>query len=159
MSNAASDYQARFSSELSNISREMKRRGHPTPLGDPLSGVMVLLEGPAGPRALDAISRSLKAVDLPNAYVTFTQTSLLERELLLTEPRILAAVGPEAAAEIDALQLPLASQPFSKASESIPFAWKRHAAGLLLPSLAPALEDETEKRRFWRAFLTLRTLA
>lgn len=154
---AADEYRAKIARELSAISREMKRSGNPEPLGDPLSGVVILLSQPVGPRALDAISRSLAAIEL-EAYVTYSETKLLERELLLTEPRVLAAVGPEAAAEIDALEHPLASNPFSEAKTGTPFAWKKNTTGLLLPPLAPALDDEEEKRRFWQAFLALRAL-
>lgn len=155
---AASDYRAKISRELSGISRRMKRSGHPEPLGDPLSGVMILLSQPTGPRVLDAISRSLETIDLDAAYVTYAATGLLGREILLTEPHVLAAIGPDAASEIDALELPLASKPFSTATEGVPFTWKKNTTGLLLPPLAPALDDTTEKHRFWRAFLTLRNL-
>lgn len=155
--NAASDYRAKTSRELSSVSREMKRSGHPEPLGDPLSGTMILVGQPVGPRVLDAISRSLGAIEL-DAYVTYTATNLTGRQLLLAEPRILAAIGPEAAAELDDLNNPLVSKPFSEAAEAVPFAWKKSATGLLLPPLAPALDDEDQKQRFWRAFLVLRTL-
>ncbi|MBA2692428.1 MAG: hypothetical protein H0U65_08040 [Rubrobacter sp.] len=146
-----------MSSELSAITREMKKSGNPEPLGDPLSGVVIVLGQPVGPRALDAIKRSLETISL-EAYVTYTGTNLLERELLLAEPSILAAVGSDAAAEIDSLKHPLATKPFSTAAEGSPFAWKKNTAGLLLPLLAPALDDEEAKKRFWRAFLALRIL-
>jgi hypothetical protein len=155
--NADEEYRAKVSSELATISREMKKSGHPEPLGDPLSGVAIVLSQPVGPRALDAIRRSLAAIEL-EAYVTYSETNLLARELLLTEPRLLAAVGPDAAAEIDSLEHPLAQKSFSDATIGVPFAWKKNTAGLLLPPLAPALDDETKKRRFWQTFLTLRSL-
>lgn len=153
----ADDYRAKVARELSTISRAMKKSGNPEPLGDPLSGTAIILSQPVGPRALDAIRRSLAAIEL-EAYVTYSGTNLLARELLLTEPRVLAAAGPEAAKEIDSLEHPLATNPFSDATEGTPFAWKKNTTGLLLPPLAPALDDEAEKRRFWQAFLTLRTL-
>lgn len=153
----ADEYRAKVSSELSALARAMRKSGNPEPLGDPLSGTAIILSQPVGPRALDAIRRSLEAISL-EAYVTYSGTNLLNRELLLTEPSVLAAIGPEAAAEIDSLEHPLATKPFSTATEGTPFAWKKTTAGLLLPPLAPALDDEAEKRRFWQAFLTLRTL-
>lgn len=153
---AAKDYRAKTAHELSALAREMKSNGHPAPLGDPLSGVVVVIEAPIGPRILDAVSRSLEAVGAPDAYATFTSTGLLGKELSLAEPRVLAAIGPDAATEIDGLSHPLAANPFSKAEEGVPFAWKRATTGLLLPPLSQALDDEQEKRRFWHAFLALK---
>ena len=80
-------------------------------------------------------------------------------ELLATEPQVLVAVGPGAAGDVDDLAHPLARAPFSEAREGVPFAWTRGTSGLRLPSLAPALDDEANKRRFWRCFLVLRDLA
>ena len=61
-----------------------------------------------------------------------------------------------AAGDVDNLDHPLARAAFSEAREGVPFAWTRGTSGLLLPSLAPALDDETRKRRFWRSFLALK---
>lgn len=127
-------------------------------MGDPLLGVMVLLEQPVGPRVLEAVSLSLDAVNLPDAYVTFTTTGLLGRELRLAEPHVLVAAGREAAREIDGLQNPLSAREFLAANPGTPFTWKRNTIGLLLPPLSPALDDEAKKRQFWTAFLTLKTL-
>ncbi|CAN5522342.1 hypothetical protein BH20ACT10_BH20ACT10_01770 [soil metagenome] len=154
---AADEYRAKTSSELSAISRAMKKSGNPEPLGDPLSGAMLVLSQPVGPRALEAIQRSLEAISL-EAYVTYSGTNLLARELLLAEPSILAAIGSEAASEIDSLEHTLATKSFAEATEGAPFAWKKNTAGLLLPPLASALDDKEQKRQFWRAFLTLRSL-
>jgi hypothetical protein len=137
----------------------MKSAGHPTPLGDPTSGVLLLVEQPVGPRVLDALEASLSAVGLPDAYVTYASTGLLREELLATEPHVLVTVGPGAAREVDALNHPLARAPFAEAQEGEPFAWTRGTSGLSLPPLTPALDDETAKRRFWRCFLTLKALA
>lgn len=156
---ATSDYRVRAERGLADISRTLKRAGHPTPLGDPLSGIFILLESPVGPRMQEAITLSLEAIEHPDAYVTSTETGLLNRELKLAEPRIIAAAGPRAAREIDDLEHPLKLKNFSDAKPGIPFAYKRNSTGLLLPSLAPALDDEPRKRLFWNAFLTLRKLA
>jgi hypothetical protein len=137
----------------------MRAAGHPAPSGDPNSGVVLVVEQPVGPRVLGALQASLAAVNLPDAYVTYAATGLLKEELLATEPHALVAVGPGAAGEIDGLDHPLARTPFSDAEEGSPFAWTRGTAGLRLPSLAPALTDDTHKRRFWRCFLALRDLA
>jgi hypothetical protein len=68
------------------------------------------------------------------------------------------AVGPGAVREIDALSHPLAQRSFSEAEVGVWFAWTKGTAGLTLPPLMPALNDEGSKRRFWRAFLALRDL-
>jgi hypothetical protein len=156
---AGSDYRAKVAHEISHLSRLMKEAGYPAPLGDPTSGAMLVVEQPVGPRILQALERSLKAVDLPEAYVTYASTGLLAREILAAEPHSLVAVGPGAAREIDALGHPLARRPFSEAERGVWFAWTKGTAGLSLPALIPALDDEGAKRRFWRAFLALRELA
>jgi hypothetical protein len=137
----------------------MKGAGHPAPLGDPATGVVLVVEQPVGPRVLEALSASLAAVGLPDAYVTYASTGLLKEEILATEPHALVAVGPGAANEIDGLNHPLARTSFSGAPEGVPFAWTRGTSGLRLPPLAPALHDDANKRRFWRCFLVLKTLA
>jgi len=137
----------------------MKESGHPAPLGDPASGVVLVVEQPVGPRILEALKLSLGAVGLPEAYVTYASTGLLEVELLATEPGALVAVGEGAARDIDAVDYPLVRQPFSDAELGVWFSWTRGTLGLLVPSLNPALEDEAAKRRFWRTFLGLKALA
>jgi hypothetical protein len=154
----ASDYRAKVAHEISHLSRLMKKAGHPAPLGDPASGVVLVVEQPVSPRVLQALDRSLKSVGLPQAYVTYASTGLLAQELLAAEPHTLVAVGPGAAREIDALAHPLAQHPFSEAETGAWFAWTKGTAGLTLPSLIPALDDERAKRGFWRAFLALRDL-
>ena len=155
---ATEDYRRKTEREISGISRRMKEAGHPAPLGDPNSGVVLVVEQPVGPRVLDALTASLAAVGLPDAYVTYASTGLLKEELLATEPHVLVAVGPGGANEVDGLDHPLARSPFSEAPEGVPFAWTRGTSGLRLPPLAPALTDEAHKRKFWRCFLTLKDL-
>lgn len=156
---AAGDHRAKTAHEAARIARRLKDLGHPPPLGDPASGAMLVVEPPAGPRIVDAIGRSLASVNLPETYVTWASSGLLGEEILAVEPSVLVAVGPRAAREIDELDHPLARRPFSDAAEGTWFAWTKGTAGLLLPALAPALDDEGAKRRFWRAFLALRSLA
>jgi hypothetical protein len=155
---AASEYRAKVAHEFSRLSRLIKQSGHPTPLGDPASGVVLVVEQPIGPRILQALERSLKTVGLPEAYVTYASTGLLAQEILAAEPHTLVAVGPGAAHDVDALEHPLAQYPFSTAESGAWFAWTKGTAGLSLPALAPALEDDAAKRRFWRAFLALRDI-
>jgi len=155
---AAGDYREKTAYEISRLSKRMKERGHPAPLGEPTSGVMLVLEQPVGPRVLEALSRSLQAVGLPQAYVTYESTGLLEEEIRTTDPNVLAAIGAGAAREIDAIDYPLVRQPFSEAQPGVWFPWTKGTAGLLIPALAPALDDDAAKRRFWLAFSTLRDL-
>ena len=156
---APGDYLAKTSYEISVMSRRMKESGHPAPLGDPASGVVLVVEQPVGPRILQALDSSLMAVGLPETYVTYTSTGLLAEEILAAEPHVLVALGPGAAREIDGLGHPLAQTLFSEAERGVWFAWTKGTAGLVLPALAPALDDEAAKRSFWRAFQTLRDLA
>jgi hypothetical protein len=128
-------------------------------LGDPTTGVALVVELPAGPRILEALRASLSSIGLPEAYVTFAGTGLLKEELLAAQPDTLVAVGPGAARDLDALNYPLSRTGFSEAEEGLPFAWTSATTGLLLPPLAPALDDDTHKRRFWRCFLSLKGLA
>ncbi len=122
-------------------------------------GVVLVVEQPVGPRVLEALKRSLRAVGLPDAYVTYADTSLLLEEPHSAEPRALVAVGGGAALEIDGTDYPLARQAFSEAEPGVWFSWAKGVRCLLLPSLAPALDDEAAKRRFWRDFLALKALA
>jgi hypothetical protein len=155
---AASDYRAKVAHEISRISRRMKEAGHPAPLGDPTSGVVLVVEQPVGPRVLHALDRSLKTVGLPEAYVTYASTGLLAQEVLAAEPHALVAVGLGAVHEIDALDHPLAQHTFSEAERGVWFVWTKGTTGLSLPALIPALGDDGAKRRFWQAFLALRDL-
>lgn len=160
--NPQSDYEAKISHEAARIVRLAQRRpgNSPMPFGDPLSGVVLVAEPPSNATAsaglMDALRRSLAAVKLDEAYVLWPSEDLLET-LLSLEPSALVAVGP-AASCIDALNYPLAGNSFSGAPEASWFFWTRHTLGLRLPALAPALADLEAKRRFWRAFLALRSL-
>ncbi|MGH3145312.1 MAG: hypothetical protein ACRDTR_05870 [Rubrobacter sp.] len=156
---AADDYRDKTAHEVSRLSNRMKRAGHAAPLGDPASGVVLVVEQPIGPRVLEALTLSLQAVELPEAYVTYASTGLLAEELLAIEPRALVAVGVGAASDIDTTGYPLVRQPFSEAEQGVWFSWTRGTLGLLLPSLIPALGDEAAKRRFWRTFLALKAVA
>ena len=155
---AASDYGAKVAYEISHLSRSMQEDGHPAPLGDPTSGVVLVVEQPVGPRVLQALDRSLKTVGLPQAYVTYASTGLLAQEILAAEPHALVAVGSGAAREIDALNHPLVQHSFSQAEIGVWFTWTKGTVGLSVPALIPALDDDGAKRRFWRAFLALRDL-
>lgn len=154
----ASDRRRKTASEISRISRHMKENGHPAPLGDPASRIMLVVEQPIGPRVLQALKLSLRAVGLPEAYVTYASTGFLKEELSAIEPHALIAVGAGGARDIDATNYPLVIRSFSKAEPGAWFSWKKGTRGLLLPSLAPALDDEEAKRLFWRTFLKLKAL-
>jgi len=151
-------YEAKTSHEAARLARRSGRTGL-RPFGDPLSGVVLVAEEhAASDRLVEALRRSLAAVKLDEAYVTWSSPDLLE-EILSLEPGALVAVGPVAARAIDAMGYPLAKTGFSEAPEGSWFAWTKDTFGLRLPALAPALVDADAKRRFWRAFLSLRALA
>jgi len=155
---SAREYAAKTSHEVSGLARRRKYNG-PEPFGDPLSGIVLIAEPPtveAG-RTVDALRRSLAAVKLDLAYVTWAPPSL--EEILALEPTVLVAVGPAAARSIDTLHYPLAKTAFTESPEGSWFAWTEATAGLKLPALDPALDDANAKRRFWRAFLALRALS
>ena len=156
---AAGDYTRKTVYEISRLSDHMKKEGHPAPLGDPTSGVVLVLEQPFGPRTLEALKLSLQAVGLQGAYITYQSTGLLAQEIQATEPHVLVAIGAGAARYIDAIDYPLVRHPFSTAELGVWFPWTKGTAGLLVPALTPALEDDAAKRRFWRAFLTLSDIA
>ena len=156
----AGDYGAKTLREAAQTARRATRTG-PEPFGDPLSGILLVAEpaaGAANAGVADALRRSLATVKLDTAYVTWSHSNLLE-EILSLEPGALVAVGTAAARAIDSLAYSLARTSFSEAPEGSWFAWTKGTSGLKLPALAPALKDQDAKRRFWRAFLALRTLA
>jgi hypothetical protein len=155
---AAGDYGEKTAYEVSRLSKRMKLDGHPAPLGDPASGVVLVLEQPTGPRALTALTLSLRAVGLPDAYVTYESTGLLAHEIRATSPQALVAIGEGAARDIDAIDYPLVRQTFSNSEPAVWFPWTKGTAGLVLPAIVPALDDDAAKRRFWQAFLTLKNL-
>jgi hypothetical protein len=157
---AAKDYEAKTSYETARLARQAAYAGLPQPFGDPLSGVVLVAEPakePTGTRMVDALRRSLAAVKLDRAYITWSHPDLPE-EILSLEPDALVAAGPSAARAIDSWNYPLAMTTFLEAPEGSWFAWTKGTRGLRLPSLAPALDDDDAKRRFWAAFLTLRAL-
>jgi hypothetical protein len=155
---AAGDYWHKTTYEASSLSGRMKGEGHPAPLGDPTSGVVLVLEQPFGPRTLEALRLSLQSVGMQEAYVTYESTGLLAEVILATEPLVLVAIGSGAARDIDAIDYPLVRQPFSEAQTGVWFPWTKGTAGLLIPALTPALDDDAAKRRFWQTFLLLRDL-
>ena len=156
---AASDYRAKITHEAELLSRRAKKVGLPKPLGDPSCGVMLAVEPPVGPRLVDALERSLRAVGLPDAYVTWTESGRILDEVVAFEPDALVALGPDAARTLDALDYPLVRNTFSDAREGEWFSWTSGTFGLRLPPLAPALDDAAAKRRFWRAFLSLKRIS
>jgi hypothetical protein len=156
--NPEDDYRKKAAREAAGVARRLTRAGHPAPLGDPASGLLIVVEQPIGPRLLEALQRSLEAVKLPDAYVTWASTGLLLEGILSLQPSVLISIGPGAAREVDSLDYPLVRNPFSDVLHGTWFSWTSSVSGLSLPALAPALEDDEAKRIFWRAFLTLQNL-
>ncbi|TCJ16041.1 hypothetical protein E0L93_11190 [Rubrobacter taiwanensis] len=114
---------------------------------------------PETPPETEAILKSLDAIRLAGAYLTWSSGGLLRQEILCTEPRALVVVGPQSARRVDEAGYPLARTSLLEASEGVWIDWRHGTAALRLPPLAPALEDRSAKRRFWQAFLRLRPLA
>ncbi len=135
----------------------MEEKGYPAPLGDPASGIVLVVEQPAGPRALEALKACLGAVKLPEAYVTYASNGLLKEELIAIKPNALIAVGLGGARDIDITRY--ARRSFFAAEPGVWFPGAKGIRGLLLPSLVPALDDRAAKHRFWQAFLSLKDLA
>lgn len=156
---AAADYRSKTGFEISALTRRKRDFGLPPPSGDPASGVMLVVEPPADPRVSEALDLSLDTLGIPDTYVTYPTGEMLLEEILAAEPSVLVALGPEAAREIDGLAYSLALNSFSDATEGVWFSWTSGTTGLLLPALAPALDDQGAKRRFWRAFLSLKDLS
>ena len=152
------DYSKKVAQEAQGIARRLKRAGHPAPLGDPASGILIVVDQPVGPRVLNAVQRSLETVKISDAYVSWASTGLLLEEILSLQPSALISVGPGAARDIDSLNYPLSKSFFSDATYGVWFSWTSNVHGLSLPALAPALDDERAKKSFWRAFLALRKL-
>ena len=158
---ADADYGAKLDHETSRLARRSRRPGNPEarpPLGDAGSGVWLVVEPPADQRVVEALSRSLDAVGLSRAYVTWSSSGSLAEELRALDPPVVVACGPGAARALDDLAYPLAYRPFYEAREGVWFPWTKGAAGLRLPALEPALDDEEAKVRFWKAFRVLRRL-
>ena len=161
-STATSEYEAKIAYEATRLARRATHAGLPQPFGDPTSGIVLVAEPDTeatNAATVDALQRSLAAVKLDQAYVTWSHPNLLSQEMLSLEPAALVAVGPAVARAIDSCGYSLAKMPFSEAPEGSWFAWTKGTSGLRLPALAPALGDVEAKRRFWRAFLALRVLA
>lgn len=160
---ATNDYRAKITHETEATSRRAARPDVPYSSGDPLSGIVLVAEpapSTAGSaRLADALRRSLSAVGLDAAYVTWSPAGSLLEELLSLEPSLLVVVGPGAARAVDDAGYALVKTRFQNAPEGAWFSWTKGTTGLLLPDLAPALQDPEAKRGFWRAFLTLRDLA
>ncbi|MGB3632677.1 MAG: hypothetical protein WA982_01410 [Rubrobacteraceae bacterium] len=152
------DYRKKAAREALGIARRLKQAGHPTPLGDPASGIVIVVDQPVGPRLIEALQKSLETIKLSESYVTWSSTGVLLEEILSLQPSALISIGHEADHEIDGLDYPLSRSSFSDAVHGAWFPWTSSVAGLSLPALAPALDDEGAKKIFWRAFLTLQKL-
>ena len=156
---ARGEYEARILHEAEQLAERAARAGLPRPFGDPLSGIVLVAEAQeASARMTDALRRSLAAVRLDAAYVTWASAYLLD-EILSLEPTALVAIGPDAARAIDSASYPLAKGSFAEAGEGEWFAFAEGALGLRRPALGAALRDADAKKHFWRAFLALRALA
>ena len=149
------DYRKKVTREAGVMARRMRQAGHPEPLGDPSSGIVIVVDQPIGPRIIEALRLSLETIQLSDSYVTWASTGLLLEELLSLQPSVLVSIGPGADRELDSLNYPLSRNSFSEATPGVWFPWTSSVSALSLPALSTALDDEAAKRTFWRAFLAL----
>ena len=98
---ADADYAAKLDHETSRLARRSRRPGNPgepsLPTGDPGSGVLLVAESPTSPpkpRVVEALNRSLDAVGLSRAYVTWSSSGALAEELRALDPPVVVACGP-----------------------------------------------------------------
>ncbi len=158
MNSPEEDYRKKVTREAGVIARRLRQAGHPEPIGDPSSGIVILVDQPIGPRLLEALRLSLETIQLSDSYVTWASTGLLLEGLLSLQPSVLVSIGPGADRELDSLNYPLSRNSFSDATPGVWFSWTSSVAALSLPALSTALDDEAAKRTFWRAFLALQKL-
>jgi uracil-DNA glycosylase len=74
-------------------------------------------------------------------------------EMAVVQPRIVVAMGEQALAELNDLDLPLGREVFPRLGEVQPLTPSCEA--LYVPDIDQALDEEESKREFWRAFRTL----
>jgi uracil-DNA glycosylase family 4 len=77
----------------------------------------------------------------------------LVEELAIVAPKIVVAMGPEALATLNELEIPLQRQVAAIPGEMQPLTPTIDT--LYVPNIDEALDDETAKRDFWRAFRVL----
>jgi uracil-DNA glycosylase family 4 len=77
----------------------------------------------------------------------------LVEELAIVAPKIVVAMGPEALATLNELEIPLQRQVAAIPGEIQPLTPTIDM--LYVPNIDEALDDETAKRAFWRAFRVL----
>jgi uracil-DNA glycosylase family 4 len=77
----------------------------------------------------------------------------LVEELAIVAPKIVVAMGPEALATLNDLEIPLQRQVAAIPGEIQPLTPTIDM--LYVPNIDEALDDETAKRAFWRAFRVL----
>ena len=108
----AAEYRTKAAHEAADAAWRASRSGGPEPSGDPLSGIMAVVEPAASTggnaKLASALRRSFSAIGLDGAYVTPARPETLLEELLSLEPAVLVAVGPGAARAVDASGYPLA---------------------------------------------------
>ena len=147
--------------------------------GHPQADVFLLKAGPTPAeveegvafygRAGTAIMKSLRRLDIDPLLVYGTlcvkcpvaDTALaapecvarVVEELAIVQPRIVVVMGEEALATLNELSLPLARELAPATGEIQPLTPSMDA--LYVPDIDAALDEESAKREFWRAFRTL----
>jgi uracil-DNA glycosylase family 4 len=78
----------------------------------------------------------------------------LLREIAITEPKMIVAMGDEVVETLNELHIPLA-QPIDASREGEVQRLTPTIDALVVPDLDACLNDEESKRRFWQAFRAL----
>jgi uracil-DNA glycosylase family 4 len=77
----------------------------------------------------------------------------LVEEIAIVQPKMVVVMGPEALDVLNELELPLAREVLANAGEVQPLT--PSISALFTPNIDEALDEESAKREFWRAFRVL----
>jgi uracil-DNA glycosylase family 4 len=157
-------------------------RGHLMPVlgsGHPQADVLLLKYAPTPAeveegvafygRAGSALMKSLRRLDIDPLVVYGTLcvkcpvadtalaapecTARLVEEIAIVQPKMIVVMGEDALAHLNGLSLPLACEVLSRPAEVQTLTPSIDA--LYVPSIDDALDEESAKRAFWRAFRVL----
>lgn len=174
-------YLKRAIAEINELGDELARTGDELRVpvlgsGHPLADVMLLKFSPQPAeiqegvaffgRSGQAILKSLQRLHVDPLAVYGTNclkfgtedpadaATWLTRELHIVQPKLVVAMGDQAAAFLDDLAFPLAD-PVDREAEGVVRRFTATIQVLLTPDVDEALDDQSAKTRFWNAFKAL----
>jgi uracil-DNA glycosylase len=174
-------YLKRAIAEINELGDELARTGDELRVpvlgsGHPLADVMLLKYAPQPAeiqegvaffgRAGQAILKSLQRLHVDPLAVYGTNclkfgtedpadaVAWLTRELHIVQPKLVVVMGERAAAFLDSLAFPLAD-PIDREAVGVVKRFTPTIDVLLTPDVDEALDDQSEKARFWAAFKAL----